>query len=290
MNQPNVVARRDFEGGAFMSAKQLLDEGKLSAALEALTAEVRAQPSDLARRTFLFELLCFAGELERAGRQLEAIAHLDSDPKAMVGLQVYRTLLEGESRRARLFSEGLRPRFLLEPPAEVSLHLEAIEQLRLGNANEARARLDRAAEQRSSRHGQVGETRFDDFRDADDLLAPVLEVYAPAGYSWVPWEQIQYLEVPPPRSLRDLLWAPARLASFDGQLGEVYLPALYPGSHTHPDEAARLGRLTDWQDAGAGIIRGAGLKTFLVGDDARTLFQLGNIQFDAPTGVPESSD
>jgi type VI secretion system protein ImpE len=266
-----------------MTTKQLLDEGRLAAAIEAAGAELRSRPGDRGLRTALFEMLCFAGELDRAGRQLDAIEHLDGGPTAVLGVQLYRGLLDAERRRASLFAEGVRPRFMLEPPESVSLHLEALDLVREGRPDEARARLDRAEEAESPRSGTSGEATFQGFRDADDLLAPVLEVFAPAGYCWVPWEQVQFLEVEPPKTLRDLLWCPARIASFDGQLGEVYLPTLYPGSSAHADESVRLGRRTDWADSG-GIVRGLGLKTLLVGDDARTLLELRDVRFDPPAG------
>ncbi len=266
-----------------MSARQLLDMGQLTEAIEQQLGVVKAHPADQAARTFLFEMLCFAGELERAGRQLDALAQLlKDDPQAQVGVALYRRLLDSEQQRRRVFAEGLHPRFLLEPPAAVTRHLEALNLIRQDRADEARALLDQAETDRPPLAGQLGETPFDDFRDADDLLGPVLEVHALAGYAWVPWSQVQFLEVRPPRSLRDLFWVPARLASFDGQLGEVHLPALYPGSQAHPDPAARLGRLTDWIAADAGITRGAGLKTFLVGEEVRTIFELSDVRFVPP--------
>src|SRR6266481_6109993 len=47
-----------------MTAKELYREGKLTAAIQALGAELRDNPTDAQRRTFLFELLCFAGEYD----------------------------------------------------------------------------------------------------------------------------------------------------------------------------------------------------------------------------------
>jgi len=43
-------------------ARELFQAGKLDAAIDALGAEVRDNPTDTQRRTFLFELLCFAGQ------------------------------------------------------------------------------------------------------------------------------------------------------------------------------------------------------------------------------------
>lgn len=265
-----------------MKAKQLLDNGQLTEAIDQLNSEVRSQPNDLGRRTFLFELLCFAGDLGRAERQLDAISHLDANPMAMLGSQVYRNLLEAEKKRASLFGQGLRPRFMLEPSEAVLLHLEALELSRQGRGQEARARLDQAAEQRPPRPGTLNGVAFDNIQDADDILGPVLEVFAPAGYCWVPWDQIQFLEVPEPKSLRDLLWAPARLASFDGQMGEVFLPNLYPGAHAGTDDAIRLGRKTEWIETDGGIVRGQGQRLLLVGDEARTLLDLRDVQFAPP--------
>ncbi len=269
-----------------MSTRSLLENNQLADALAAQTAEVKARPNDLAARTLLFEILCFSSAWDRAAKQLDAIGHLlADDPASQVGVAVYRRLVEAEVRRARLFAEGTAPRFVLEPPEEVQHHLAALDALRAGRTDEAKAALERGDEARAPRAGSLAEAPFDDFRDGDDLLAPVLEVFAPAGYCWVPWEQVQFLEVAPPRSFRDLLWAPAKLASFDGQLGEVHLPALYPGSHLHPDSAVHFGRATDWVDLGGVITRGAGLKTYLVGDDARTLFELTDLTFLPPASA-----
>jgi type VI secretion system protein ImpE len=259
-----------------MRAKELLDAGELTPAIELLGAELRSQPGDVFRRTFLFELLCYAGELTRAERQLDAIGHRGAEPATRAGVAFYRGLLEAERQRARLFEGGEgRPRFLLEPPPSVEVHLEALGHLLAARPAEARAALERAAALRAPVRGTTAAGPCDDLRDADDLLAPVLEVYAPIGYCWVPWEQVQSLEIPPPQSLRDLLWAPARFAGPDGQGGEVFLPTLYPGSCAHADDQVKLGRKTVWLDAGAGIVRGVGRKLLLVGDEASTLLELG---------------
>src|SRR5690606_2155784 len=53
-----------------MTAKQLFQAGQLNEAMKALAAEVRDNPTDPRRRTFLFELLCFAGEYDRAEKHL----------------------------------------------------------------------------------------------------------------------------------------------------------------------------------------------------------------------------
>ena len=58
------------------------------------------------------------------------------------------------------------------------------------------------------------------------------------------------IEMRPRNGLRDTLWAPALVQtapSFQGKdLGEVLIPAIYPFSWKHADEAVWLGRVTDW--------------------------------------------
>ena len=53
-----------------MNPQELYQAGHLNEAIKALSAELRDSPTDSKRRTFLFELLCFAGEYERADKQL----------------------------------------------------------------------------------------------------------------------------------------------------------------------------------------------------------------------------
>jgi len=57
-----------------MNPKELYQAGRLNDAIKALSAELRDNPTDTKRRTFLFEMLCFAGEYDRADKQLEVLA------------------------------------------------------------------------------------------------------------------------------------------------------------------------------------------------------------------------
>ena len=49
-----------------MNASEYFQVGQLNEALAAVKDEIRKNPTDQARRGFLAELLCFAGDLERA--------------------------------------------------------------------------------------------------------------------------------------------------------------------------------------------------------------------------------
>ena len=78
---------------------------------------------------------------------------------------------------------------------------------------------------------------------------------------------------------RDLLWARAKVEAKGGDLGEVFLPVLYPLSSGHQDEAIKLGRITDWIDVGGGLTRGVGQKLFLAGGQERGFLELAEIVF-----------
>jgi type VI secretion system protein ImpE len=260
-------------------AKALFDAGQLDAAIEEVSREVKAAPTDTSRRTFLFELLCFAGEWERAEKQLAAIGH--QDVKAEIGVQVYRNNIKAERDRRRLFSDGLQPHFLTEPPAYTDLHLAAINRLREGNTAEARESLDRAEEERPALAGTFNGKRFEDFRDWDDLVGPVLELIINGQYTWLPFEQIGRIEISAPTQARDLVWASARIQATDGTVGEVSVPALYAGSSEHPNDQVRLGRMTDWKRLSDDLSLAVGLRLFLVDGEDKPLFEARSVEFGA---------
>jgi type VI secretion system protein ImpE len=80
--------------------------------VQALSAELRDNPADAKRRTFLFELLSFAGEYERALKQLDVLAQ--QGPQAEMGTLVYRSAIQAELQRQELF----RAKGFPESPAE----------------------------------------------------------------------------------------------------------------------------------------------------------------------------
>lgn len=262
-----------------MKAKEHFDAGDLSAAIEQLNQDVRAHPTDIHPRTFLFELLCFAGDYERAARQLDVIGRQSAT--AEIGVQVYRHILAAEEARYRLFTHGLRPNFLFDPPPYLHQHLEAVNRLRENRPAEARVLLEQAEQARPRVAGQLAGQSFDDFRDVDDVLAPFLEVVVHDHYIWLPFEQIKQLTISPPKQLRDLLWIPATIEAHPGPLGQVFLPVLYPGTAGHDNDQIKLGRATDWLALGEGLARGAGQHLFLLDDSDRALLEIREITFNA---------
>lgn len=267
------------EGSLMTTPKSLLDAGDLKAAIEELTREVRAEPGNLQKRTFLFELLSFAGEWDRAEKQLSALP-LDN-PQSQLAAQIYKGNFAAERTRAKVFAGQARPGFLRPAPAYVDLHVQALGALGRGSFAEARELLDRAEEERPALPGKAAGKPFADFRDFDDRTAPVLELIHKGSYVWMPLEQLRRIEVTPPKKLRDLLWPGAVVEADDGTTGDVFLFALYAGSGSHADDKVRLGRMTEWLTLADDVQVPAGLRCFLVDEDDRGLFEAGRIELDA---------
>jgi type VI secretion system protein ImpE len=259
-------------------ARTLLDAGNLNEAIEAALKAVKAKPTDVPARTFLFELSLFSGDWERADRQLDAIAHQEAN--AMVGSIVYRQSLAVEKDREKLFSQGVMPEFIIPPPQYVMELIYAINRIREGNIAEAREVLDKVEEDRPAFTCKVNGEQVEDLRDYNDITSAVLEVIIKDKYIWVPLEQIVKLTIPEPKTLRDLFWLQAELETTNGTKGEVIIPALYSGSYRHSNDQVRLGRMTDWRDLGHDLYVGEGMKQFWMNGKDKPILEIKEIEFE----------
>ena len=264
-----------------MTANEWIAAGELDRGIDVLSETLRHDPRDVASRVSLFTLLCLSGRWDRAAVQLDAWESLGVSPIDGLDPARYRVLFEAERARQRYFEDGSPPQIFGPPGAGVTQTIAVGQLVAAGKADEARRLIDQFDDQRPPRRGRLGEQPFDDFRDAEDLMDPVLEILAPQGYYWVGWEEVQFLDVVPPRSLLDLLWVPARLALATGVIALVVLPGLYSTTWSHPDELVRLGRRNDWIDLGAGLVRGAGAKVYDLGGQSKALLELQDLSFDA---------
>jgi type VI secretion system protein ImpE len=201
-----------------MTPLELYRSGELRAAIKALGDELRANPLDIKRRTFLFELLCFAGEYDRAEKQLNVLA--DTNNQALAGTLLYRSALHAERTRQEMFLKRELPQ------------------------------VDASAIPTS---GSWNGEPFTDLRDADPRIGANLEVFIAGSYTWIPLHYMRRLEIEKPETLRDLIWARGRIETSPAfrlqDLGEVLIPVLAPLSSRHSDETVQLGRTTVWQDA-----------------------------------------
>lgn len=234
-----------------MNATELFQAGKLHDAIQALSAELRDHPTDTQRRTFLFELLCFAGEFDRAAKHLNVLSEGSKD--AEVGALLYRSALAAEVQRQSLFQKKEYP-----------------------SAPSTGGR---------PRPGTLNGRPFQTIADADPRIGSRLEIFVAGEYVWLPFEFIGSVHVEAPRFLRDLMWTTARVSTAPGfqdrEFGEVLLPALCPLSWQHPDDNVRLGRVTDWMESD-GQETPIGQKLLVLdGEEAVPFLEVRELQFTA---------
>jgi type VI secretion system protein ImpE len=207
---------------AVLNARELYQAGRLDEAVRALGSALRSDPANVRARTFLFELLCFAGEYDRAAKHLDVIS--DSSKEANLGALLYRSALHAERTRQQMFQTvgqvGGSP-----PPSALS--------------------------------GTLNGQAFTSISDADPRIGARLEVFAAGQYTWIPFQHVASVSVAEPKQLRDLLWAQASVRAGpkfkDFEFGEVLIPAVAPLSWKHPDWQVRLGREIDWQTLPDGV-------------------------------------
>jgi type VI secretion system protein ImpE len=237
------------------SANQLFQAGRLNEAVQALNVEVRNHPEDSKRRIFLFELLCFSGDYDRAAKQLDILG--SDDINREMGALVYRSALHAEKLRHDLFTKKEYPKPVGDTPAT-------------GGAVS----------------GTLNGTPFQSIADADPRIGPRLEVFAGGNYLWMNFEHLASIEMDKPRRLRDLLWTPARLrggpALKETELGEVLLPALTPFAWQDTDDAIRLGRMTAWEENEAGETVPVGQKMLLVDGEEFPLLEIRKLEINLP--------
>jgi type VI secretion system protein ImpE len=237
-----------------VNPKDLFKAGRVREAIEVLTAYLRERPSDTAQRTFLFELLCFAGEFTRAEKQLAVLS--DGSLEKETGAIVYYAALHAEKTRHEHFEKQNFP-----------------------------------PDSSASPTGELNGKQFTEIRDADSDIGARLEVFAAGAYVWLPFEHLASLEMGPPQRLRDTLWAPALVQaapSFKGMdLGEVLIPAIYPFSWRQADQQVWLGRVTEWLENEEGGESPVGQKMFLVDGEEFPFLEVRSLKFSQPASAPE---
>jgi type VI secretion system protein ImpE len=234
-----------------MNPQELLRAGKLNEAIQSLGAEVRENPTDKKRRTFLFELLCFAGEFDRAAKHLGVLGQDGVD--AETGALLYRSALAAERKRQLFFgngagSDGAGPTITLT--------------------------------------GKINGRPFTTLEDADPRIGPRLEVFVAGEYLWLPFEHISSLTIEAPRYLRDLLWATGHIvagpAAKGQEFGEILLPVLCPYSFRDASDAVKLGRTTEWRPVEGGVEAPTGQKLLVVdGEDVVPFLEIRELVFDS---------
>jgi type VI secretion system protein ImpE len=229
-----------------MTAKQLLDAGKVHDAEGALAAHLREHPTDLESRTFLFELLCFSGQYDRAEKQLGVLSQ--GGKEAEMGAVLYYSALHAEKTRHEIFRKEEFP----SVPAAVAA----------GQAE--REALPVYPGRRPGHRGASGgvcrrRVSLDSF-PAHRLLADAATA-APARHALVAGI----------RSDRAVLSRHGYRRSSDSRRVSLFVEI--------EDEPVWLGRTTEWVADDEGHEYPVGQKMFLVDDEEVPLLEIRSLEF-----------
>jgi type VI secretion system protein ImpE len=277
-----------------MTAEELLKNGDVKQALTELFAQVRAQPSDARHRIFLFQLLCVAGQWDRALTQLN-VAH-ELDPAAGIMGKAYQEILHCEAIRRSVFDGTRTPLVFGDPQPWFAQLLEALRLEGKGQqdaANELRLKAFEEAPatagtiQTINRSGPPGsdpeteETSFQWLADGDSRLGPVIEFIINGRYYWAPQHHVAEIVVEAPADLRDLVWVPAHFRWANAGEAVGVIPTRYVGSEASEDGAVQLARKTEWKEVAEGLYEGLGQRTLMTDAGEYSLLDVRRITFTA---------
>jgi len=252
------------------TAIEYYQEGNLTAAIEAIADEIRNEPNNANKRAFLVELLCFQGDFERADKQLNTLVTLETQAALMVG--TWRQLIRAAQLRQDVYDSGCIPDVIEVPTPAIENALALSVALRDDKATDITALIAGIDEKAVAAQYRINDNNVQDWRDLDDMNASILEVLASNGkYFWVDFSQVVELQFSAPERPLDLLWRKANITLTNGTEGEVFIPAMYPLAEDS-DDATKLGRKTQWVEHN-GLVRGQGLRTWLVGDEALSIME-----------------
>ena len=262
-----------------MDPQRHLFDGDVTKALEEVQAQVRAEPSDARHRVFLFQLLCIAGQWDRALTQLNVAGEMDAGNLGMV--QVYREALASEALRVEVFAGHKTPLIFGDPEQWIALLLEALKLSASGEITQSQEMRAAALEEAPATAGSLNGKAFDWIADADPRIGPNLEAIINGRYFWVPFHRIAEIRIEEPEDLRDLVWVMAELRWQNGGEAVALLPARYSGSESSNDPRIQLGRRTEWQDQGHDLFAGLGQRTLITDQDECSLLEVRNIALAA---------
>lgn len=244
---------RDTNAGpAPLNAEELYRAGRLKEAIASLNSHLRDNPGDSRSRTFLFELLCFAGDYPRAGKQLDVLEQ-QGNQASVIATLVYRAALNAEKIRQQMFETKTYPAPVVETATRA-----------VG--------------------GKLNGKEFESLSDADGRIGQKLEIFAAGDYMWISYRDIASLAIEPPKRLRDLLWIPAQLQTGptfrSRDLGQVLLPAISPLSWRHADDQVRLGRISEWVENESEEIAPFGQKLLLADGEEIPFLEIRELVID----------
>lgn len=225
-----------------------------------LLQSIRHAPTDSRLRIHYAQLCMVKGDWERAAAQLQTIAQIDAKCRLMS--HTYQDAIRCERTREQVFAGQLEAKPLGQPRGWLASLARSLACRAQGDSTQALELHTRAFEEAGETPFLIDGTQVEWIADGDSRLGPVCELFLDGQYCWLPFENIQRLEIDAPSDLSDLVWIPARVTLNSGDPHSVLLPARYPFSHSEQDALA-LGTLTEWRPLSDTLWTGTGQRMLI---------------------------
>lgn len=263
-----------------MSSLRELKSGSLNELVESIKQRIRKAPQNADLRAQLFQLLAIQGQWSKAADQLKLSGEMNEQAQPSVVL--YINAIEAENERMEVLAGNKMPAVFAEPPAWMALLLQALQE----SGQQANHLREQALEMANAVAGEI-ETLdesvqpFEWLTDGDGRLGPVCEFISNNRYGWVPFEQIDEINLIKPDGLTDLIWAQAELRLLDGRSHMGLIPVRYPEvSETYQaDEALSLAHKTEWESLSETMYIGHGQKVLIGDNQEAALLDIRRLRF-----------
>ncbi|WP_394144963.1 type VI secretion system accessory protein TagJ [Vibrio atypicus] len=264
--------------------KNLLQEGRLTKAIELCGDKLKDSPADFELRSLFIEMLCVDGQLERADQQLNLI--VKQFPECLPGAMNMRQLVHAAQARVDFGVGGDTATYVGNGKHTLAPLIKLRMALRDENSEQLTDAAFKLEESRESRTVTINDMSVETLRDIDDSLAGYLEVFGTNGkYYLIPYSDICWLKFMPVESLFESVWRKAEIDILNGPSGEVFIPLTYLQSES---DCEKLGRETDWQQMlDSDFYQGRGLKLWLVNDSAFSITSLQVLEVSPETELVE---
>lgn len=257
---------------------ELLKTHSLAEIQADVIATLKSKPTDTEARELLFKLYSLDGLWEKALSQLTTLVQFAPDMAKRADL--YKNLILSEKLREEVLAGTRSPGTLGDDlPEWVGLMQQANQLLHQGEHQQSDAVREQAFSQAPEISGETScGTRFAWIADSDGRVGPACEFISAGGYRWVPFADIQLMTVSKPKSITELIWAPAQVTVKD-KIWYGYVPARYPLA-ADADSDTKLGRKTQWDQPSESIYIASGRKMFMTNQDEFALFDVEAFRFD----------
>jgi protein involved in temperature-dependent protein secretion len=268
-----------------MDTDQLIARGEFAQALMAL--QPSADPGAMLTCFNLLVRLERYAEAETTMQRLTAAApQLASRLNGI--LESARAESVASGRRNDVTLAQKRAAVLPPPPFALALVKAAVLHAQADHAG-AKLALDEATAAAPKVKGTLtwrnGKTAsFTNLVDTDELTGPTLPCYERAQLLDVPWVHVKSLRVLEMATSFDVMWMPCELTLINGEVLQVRVPSLYPGTGRADFAQTRTGQMTSW-DRSAGYALGVGQRDLQLDlpDGGRSLvgvLQIARIDLD----------